>query len=320
MYNPEKPYKDKIIKMIRQTWKSKYININQSLYPLFSKKFSYIEIDHTDGIGTKGIYHWEKRAFRNAVLDALAMNLNDLALERAKADKLQCHIIIPEDDVEAILSIMSNLVKECKKLGIAITGGETSIQNNINGLDISITVSGFIEDYKKNKFEIGDSIIGVKSSGLHSNGFTKIREALSKKDIEKHMDELVLPTRLYYSILIDVYKKFNINGAMHITGGAYTKLKALLPRNADAIINRDHSLKPQKIFAMLYKKGLTDEEMYKTFNCGIGYIISAKKEEAKKVVNFLRHSGFESDIIGTIEKGKNNIIIESMFSNEHVKF
>lgn len=110
------------------------------------------------------------------------MNLNDLELVRAIPYKLQNHIIIPKDDKEAILEIIEAIVGECKQRNIAITGGETSIHDNTDGLDISMTVSGFIKDYKPNKFEIGNILIGIKSNGLHSSGFTKVREVFGKED------------------------------------------------------------------------------------------------------------------------------------------
>jgi phosphoribosylaminoimidazole (AIR) synthetase len=159
MYDPTKPYKKDILELIKQTWETPYVSVEEPMegvYPIIKKKFSYLEVDHTDGIGTKGVYHWHQKTFRNAALDALAMNLNDLALMRAIPYKLQNHILIPEDDKEAILEIVASLTEECKKRNIAITGGETSIHNNIDGLEISISISGFIKNYKPNRFEIGE--------------------------------------------------------------------------------------------------------------------------------------------------------------------
>ena len=129
MYNPTKPYKKKISEFIKQTWETPYISVSEGAYPVIKKKFSYPEIDHTDGIGTKGIYHWQEGTFKNAVIDALAMNLNDLAVVRAMPYKLQNHIMVPEED-ERILEIIKTLVEECKKRNIAITGGENSFHNN----------------------------------------------------------------------------------------------------------------------------------------------------------------------------------------------
>ena len=308
MYEPIKPYKKKILESVGKTWETPYVSIRDDIYPIIEKKFSYPEIDHTDGIGTKGIYHWQQGTFRNAVLDALAMNLNDLAMARAVPYKLQNHIIIPEED-ERILKIIEALSEECKRRKIAITGGETSIHNNINGLDISITISGFIKNPKPNKFEVGDILIGIKSNGLHSNGFTKVREVFG----QEYRSEFVEPTKIYLDEVLDLNSKFDIHGMMHITGGAYSKLKDLL-ENTDVEINRARKLKPQNIFKELYKRGVSDEEMYKTFNCGIGFILSVSSEDADNVITEL-----DTDIIGRVVPGTGKIKIESMFSNKVIE-
>ncbi len=310
MYDPTKPYKRQILELIKQTWETPYVSVKKDVYSVLKRKFSYPEVDHTDGIGTKGIYHWRKRSFRNAALDALAMNLNDLALIRATPYKLQNHIIIPEDDKEAILEIISVLAEECKKRGIVITGGETSVHNNINGIDISATVSGFIKDYKPNRFECGDVLIGIKSNGLHSNGFTRVREIFGNE----YRPEFIEPTEIYLDKILELNKHFDIHGMMHITGGAYTKLKDLL-NNADAILNRNHKLQPQAIFRDLYNRGVSDEEMYKTFNCGIGFILSAPKQESDDIVSELK-----GDVIGEVISGTGKVKIHSMFSDKNIEF
>jgi phosphoribosylformylglycinamidine cyclo-ligase len=309
MYNPQKPFKGKILELIKQTWDTSYVSIKEDVYPIIEKKFSYPEIDHTDGIGTKGIFHWQKRTFKNAALDALAMNLNDLAMTRAVPYKLQNHIIVPEEN-DRVLEIIQALSEECKKRNIAITGGEHSIHDNINGFDISITVSGFIKNEKPNRFKVGDALIGFRSNGLHSNGFTKVREILG----EKYRPELVEPTIIYSDKILDLNEKFDIHGMMHITGGAYTKLKGLL-ENTDIKIKRNHKLKPQQIFIDLYKKGISDEEMYQTFNCGVGFVLSVSSEEAGEITSKL-----DADIIGEIVAGNGKVKIESMFSDKIVEF
>src|SRR4030042_4519382 len=98
MYEPAKPYKKRISNLIKQTWNTKFISVKNGIYPIFKAKFDAYEVDHTDGIGTKGYYHWQKGTFRNAVIDALAMNLNDLAISRAVPYKLSDHITVPIDD------------------------------------------------------------------------------------------------------------------------------------------------------------------------------------------------------------------------------
>lgn len=310
MYNPVKPYKNQILELIKGTWNTPYISVKDGTYALFKRKFNYIEVDHTDGIGTKGIYHWKKKSFKNAVLDALAMNLNDLALVGAVPYKLQCHLVLPKDDKKAIMAIMGFLVQECKKWRIAITGGETSIQSNMQGFDISLTVSGFVEKPKINKFREGDVLIGFASSGLHSNGFTLVTKKLSGT----FRKEFIEPTNIYLKTVLELNKKYDIGGMMHITGGAYTKLRDLLNKT-DAVITKSHKLKPQGIFRELYKKGISDYDMYRTFNCGVGFILSVSPKDSIRIISHVKNA----DIIGEVVKGTGKIKIASMFSNKNIE-
>jgi len=312
MYAPEKPYKKQILELIKQTWETPYVSIEEGAYPVIKKKFSYLEVDHTDGIGTKGIYHWQQGTFKEAVLDALAMNLNDLAIVGAIPYKLQNHITVPEED-DRIVEIIKALSEECQKRNIAITGGENSFHDNSKGLDISITVGGFIKKLRSNEFKSYDLLIGIESNGLHSNGFTKVREVFGKEA----RDEFIKPTNIYLDTILALNEKFDIHGMMHITGGAFTKLKDLLG-NTDVLISRSHQLKPQAIFYELYQKGISDEEMYKTFNCGIGFILSVDPRDVKEILSEIKD--FKAGIIGKIIPGSGKVKIESFFSNKEITF
>ena len=308
MYNPVKPTKKKVLDLISTTWKTPYISVTPDTYSIFKTKIKGYEVDHTDGIGTKGFYHWQKRSFKNAVIDALAMNLNDLALVRAVPYKLQNHIVLPGDDNQAVYAIAKALATECVARKIAITGGETSIHEGSDSMDISITVSGFITKKNKNRFRTNDVLIGIKSNGLHSNGVTKIRELYGKS----FKPEFIKPTRIYLDEILKVNTSNQINGMMHITGGAFTKLKDILI-NQDALIETK-TLKPQKIFYEIYNKKVSDKDMYSIFNCGIGFVLSAPKNQAQNIIQKIPNS----EIIGSVVKGNGKVIIKSSFSNQKI--
>ena len=301
-------YKGEILKLIQKTWETPYISVRNQIV---KKKFSFPEYCHTDGIGTKGIYHWKKRTFKNAVLDALAMNLNDLLMMNARPYAILNHLFLPKDDKKAILEIIGYLSKECKKRKITILGGETAIHNDMEGMELSITMLGFVEKPRVNKFKIGDVLIGIGSNGLHSNGISKIREIFG----QKIKSEFIKPTFIYFDEIFPLIQKIDIHGMVHITGGAFTKLKDLLNK-ADAIINRNHKLKPQKIFYEIRKRGVSEVQMYKIFNCGVGLILSVSPKEAKKILSQIKH--FKTSIIGKIIPGTGKLIIESAFSNKEI--
>ncbi|MFH1073114.1 MAG: AIR synthase-related protein [Nanoarchaeota archaeon] len=313
MYDPAKPYKKQILEIIQRTWDTPYVSVSAGTYPLIRHKLSRDEfdIDHTDGIGTKGFYHWQQRSFSNAAIDALAMNLNDLAIMRATPYKLSNHIMIPQDDREAIIRIVETLADECVKRKIAMTGGETSMHDNIRGMDISITLSGFIQKPIGNLFKAGDALIGMASNGLHSNGFTKVREKFG----DEFRPEFIEPTRIYLEEILELNKEYDIHGMMHITGGAYTKLKDLLP-GLDAAITRHHSLEPQEVFDEIFSRGVSDEDMYRTFNCGIGFILGMDKSDANKLIS--ENPGYEA--IGEVVEGTGRVRITSMFSGKQIEY
>lgn len=293
MYNPTKPYASKILELISDC---------KGDIPA-----------STDGIGTKGIYHWKQRTFRNAVLDAMAMNLNDLAVMRARATGLHNHIILPEEDEEAILEIIRNIAEECKNRNIKILSGETAIHDTLNELEISVSIIGeYCNERRDNKFIRGDSLVGIASSGLHSNGFTLVRKIFE----DEFRREFVEPTLIYSGAVLDLNEGHNINGMCHITGGAFTKIKQYL-NGSDAIIYNNHSLRPQQVFRDIAAK-IQDEKMYKTFNCGVGFVLSVSPESAENVVSQLRDDGLEADVIGEVIEGNGNVKIDSMFNQREV--
>ncbi len=313
MYNTMKPYTGKILEAIKRTWNTPYCQVEDhfgdcKMYPSIKLKGDYWMVDHTDGIGTKGHYHWNMRTFKNAALDALAMNLNDLAMCGAEPIKLQNHIFLPEDDNDAIYEIIETLVEECEHRGIAMTGGETSIHNNMNGMDISMTVTGIYRGRpnRANRYVAGDCLIGLKSNGLHSNGFTRVHQVL--EPVKGIIPEFVVPTRIYTDEIRKVYNEVNM--ANHITGGAYTKL---LPYCKDVDLEFEFHgpyAHAQDIFWDLAEH-CSSEEMYKTFNCGYGFVLSVPCDKVKHVMN--ETGGW---IIGDVREGTGKIIIKSAFHND----
>ena len=144
-----------------------------------------------------------------------------------------------------------------------------------------------------------------------------IRKAISELESqipEEFREEFIHPTKIYLETILQLDTQIDINGMMHITGGAFTKLKDILDNN-DAIITKDHKLKPHSIFNELYSRGVCDEDMYKTFNCGIGFIFSVPGVHA-----YMAIAGLDAAIIGEIVPGNGKVKIQSMFSNKEVEY
>ncbi|MAG47052.1 hypothetical protein CL617_00470 [archaeon] len=309
MYDTTKPYTQNILDLVKETWETPYCSLDDFV---LCKKFSFDqEYGHTDGIGEKGIYHWKQRSFKEAIIDALAMNYNDLLLLRARPYAVIDHLMIPEDDHDAVKDLIRYLTFECKKRDVAIIGGETAIHNSMQGLEISLTMLGFIEKPKINQFQIGDILLGIESSGLHSNGFTKVIELFG----DEYRKEFIEPTNIYLDDVLNLDRDFDIHGMMHITGGSFTKLRSLL-HDSNVFIYRDHGLEPQNIFFEIYNRNVSDEEMYKTFNCGIGFVLSVNEQDCDDIIS--RITDFKVDIIGEVLPGNEDVMIESKFSNGNV--
>ena len=275
----------------------------------------------TDGIGNKGYYHWMQRTFRNAAIDAMAMNLNDAAVKMFEAKYCQNHIMVPKEDGEAILEIVSVLAEECKKRGIAIISGETAIHSYSDSLEISISLSGGkYLGRKLNRFEKGDYLVGAESSGLMSNSFTEIREIFGGE----FRKEFVEPTFIYYDAVINLLKRPDvfIDGMAHITGGAFSKLKKLIDADSDIVIEQNSYLKPHDIFYEAKEKGrLTDGEMYRIFNCGVGFILSVPnvpRGNLEEIIAEFSSNGFRASSIGKVIQGSGKVRIKSSFSDGEV--
>jgi len=312
VYDPTKPYKGKVIDRIKTTWETPYVSVKNSVV---CKRFSLPEFHHCDAIGTKGLYHWQARTFSFAVQDALAMNFNDLLLARAQAYAVIDHITLPAEDVRAIEAILHELVLQCRRREIAVTGGETAIHDTQEGLEISITMLGMVLDTRPNKYRVGDVLVGIGSSGPHSNGFTKIREVFGKE----FRPEFVTPTFIYSDTILPLMKRVDVHGMTHITGGAFTKIKDYLPPSTDVVINGRHALSPQSIFWEIRDRKVSDREMYQTFNCGIGLVVGVAEKDVVAVLEHIRKK-FPADVIGKVTKGTGRVNVTSWFSGQELVY
>ena len=312
MYDTTKPYLAEIKRIMQTTWNTKYLRVDK--YGV-RRKFgapSGVEYRTTDGIGTKGEDHWPRQTFKEAAQDALAMGLNDACRDRAIIFELCDHIFVPFDDHQAIISIVSHVADQCRSYDIAITAGETAIHEGSKGLEISITMLGVKRSLVPNEFHEGDILIGIASSGMHSNGFTRLHGLYD--DWESPPDDITTPTLIYYHCITSIDRVLGIHGMTHITGGAFTKMKEHLGAH-DAYIHRQHKFIPHPIFSEITSRGVSEEEMYRTFNCGIGFVIGVDSRFVHSCLSVLNQE-FKAAIIGEVKAGNGMVHIESMFSDK----
>jgi phosphoribosylformylglycinamidine cyclo-ligase len=248
----------------------------------------------TDGVGSKIIIANEMRRWDTIGIDCVAMNVNDLLSVGAEPIAFVDYVAMERPNDEIMREIGKGLEKAAEIANISIVGGETAtLPEIINGLDLAGTCVGYVKKNKiitGEKIRIGDSIIGLESSGIHSNGLTLARKALASHPYsdpfyEKTIgEELLTPTRIYMNLL-SVIKRCDIHGLAHITGGGLLKLKRLTRYGFEI----QDPIEPQSIFGFIQEEGgIEDAEMYRTFNMGMGFSIILPEEdaeEAKKITN-----------------------------------
>jgi phosphoribosylformylglycinamidine cyclo-ligase len=347
-YDPTKPFNEQTRATIQETWRNAR-KWNMKIY-WAGKRAVYQEcldpscykIDATDGIGTKALLHWlmYKHGGKNlywAAQDAVAMVFDDLVEQGAAPYRVQDHIVMQEEDEKAIHDLTRGLADLCKVHGAVITGGETAICDTMRGFEMGITAVGIVENEhepRASQVKKGDVIIGLRSSGIHSNGLTFARKVfdlgIEKSDLKiyrkfgpKYLGKMLTePTTIYCKELLKLLEKDDseqVHGLVHITGGGWTKLKELDPKKKFDFEVSGSEQPPHEIFKCLkYEGKLRDEEMYKKFNCGVGYMIAVDPDYAKDAMSILRRHSPKK--IGSVIRGKGQIRIHSAFTGIEVVY
>ena len=278
----------------------------------------------TDGVGTKIEIANILNKFDTIGIDLVAMSVNDLIVQGAKPLLFLDYISINKIDLTKLKSIIKGIVKGCKESMCELVGGETAEMPGTyekGKFDIAGFAVGVVSKNKilsKNKIKENDLILAVPSSGLHSNGFSLVRYILNKKKINIKKNnflktELLKPTKIYVKEVLKIIDKNLINGCANITGGGLAdNIKRVLPSKFVAEIDLS-KVKTLKIFKWLNKNGISDKEMLKTFNCGVGFCLIISPNKYK---NIKRHftKEFQPYIIGKISTGKNKVKLNGSVS------
>ncbi|MDB3904299.1 phosphoribosylformylglycinamidine cyclo-ligase [Candidatus Pelagibacter sp.] len=271
----------------------------------------------TDGVGTKIEIANTLNKFDTIGIDLVAMSVNDLIVQGAKPLLFLDYISINKIDLTKLKSIIKGIVNGCKQSMCELVGGETAEMPGTyekGKFDIAGFAVGVVGKNKillKNKIKKNDLVLAIPSSGLHSNGFSLVRYLLNKKKINIKKDsflksELLKPTKIYVKEVLKLVDKNLINGCANITGGGLAdNIKRVIPDNLVAEINLNE-VKILNIFKWLNKNGISDNEMLKTFNCGVGFCLIINPKKYKSVKKYFTKK-FKPYIIGKISIGKNKV-------------
>ncbi len=245
------------------------------------------------------------------------MSVNDLIVQGAKPLIFLDYISINKINLKKLKSIIKGIINGCKQSDCELVGGETAEMPGTyekGKFDIAGFAVGIVEQNKilnKNKIKKNDFILAIPSSGLHSNGYSLVRYFIkqNKIDIKKNKflkSQLLKPTKIYVKEVLKLINKDLINGCANITGGGLAdNIKRIIPNKLSANINLNN-IKTSKIFKWLKKKGISDKEMLKTFNCGVGFCLVVDYKKLNRINKYFSKE-YRPYVIGKISSGKDKV-------------
>ena len=317
---------DKFVKYIANLNKKKKSSINNNNIGSFASITKIpkgikkpLLVSSTDGVGTKIEIANKLKKFDTIGEDLVAMCVNDILVQGAKPIIFLDYISIDKINLFKLKKIIKGIRKGCEISGCSLVGGETAEMPGTysrNKFDIAGFSLGIVESkklFKKQNIKEKDIIMAIPSNGIHSNGYSMIRNIINKNKINISRNnflkkELLKPTKIYVKEILKLLDKDLIHGCAHITGGGLPgNLVRIIPKNLCANIYLD-KIKIKPIFKWIKSKGVSDFEMLKTFNCGVGFCFIIKKKNINKVKKYFNKE-FKPYVIGQIINNKKNKIL-----------
>jgi phosphoribosylformylglycinamidine cyclo-ligase len=289
-----------------------------ALFQISKKYKEPVMVSGTDGVGTKLKLAFRLKKHDTIGIDLVAMSVNDILVSGAEPAFFLDYFACGKLDVNVAADVVKGIAEGCFQSGCALIGGETAEMPGMydpNEYDLAGFAVGLVE--KKaiidgTRIAPGDAVIGLASSGCHSNGYTLVRTVVAKSSADlfepfelegtRTLGEALLePTRIYVKPVLDTLGKVDVKGIAHITGGGLTEnIPRVLPEDTCARLESSRWTRPE-IFKWLQKTGnIEDAEMHRTFNCGIGMVLVVPRAEAKAAMDSLAAHGVEAFEIGAI--------------------
>ncbi|MGM0603571.1 MAG: phosphoribosylformylglycinamidine cyclo-ligase [Bacillota bacterium] len=296
--------------------------------PDLSRYQKPVLVSGTDGVGTKLKLAFKLDIHNTIGIDLVAMSVNDILAQGAQPLFFLDYLATGKLEPEKTAEIVKGIAAGCRQAEAALIGGETAEMAGFyqpGEYDLAGFAVGIVDQNQiinGEKIQAGDLVIGLKSNGLHSNGFTLARAALFDKagfdytaeveGLENNLgEELLKPTRIYVKTVLALLKKYKIKGIAHITGGGLIEnLPRILPSDLKVEIKKE-SWEPQQIFKLIQEAGeIAEREMYRTFNMGIGMTLVIDKADKDKILKELEEMGEEACLIGKIKAGAGDPSLE----------
>ena len=284
-------------------------------------------VSGTDGVGTKLKIAFLMDKHDTIGIDCVAMCVNDIICCGAKPQFFLDYIAVGKNYPEKVAQIVSGIADGCVQSGCALVGGETAEMPGFYPVD-EYDVAGFAvgvvdkdKILKPDTQKAGDVLIAIKSSGVHSNGFSLIRKVftVNEQTLARHFSDLgttlgeslLTPTKIYVKTILSLISQVNVKAISHITGGGfYENIPRSLPDGIAAKIRKD-SVQILPIFDLIARTGhIPERDMFNTFNMGVGMTVSVDKNDADKALEILNNSGVEAYILGELVNSDDGVIIE----------
>jgi phosphoribosylformylglycinamidine cyclo-ligase len=281
-------------------------------------------VSGTDGVGTKLRLAIDTQRHDGVGIDLVAMCANDVVVQGAEPLFFLDYYASGKLDVGVAERVVAGIVEGCVQAGCALVGGETAempgmyhgADYDLAGFCVGVVEKDAIIDGSKTR--AGDVVLGLPSSGPHSNGFSLIRKILQlgNADLQTDLqgvsliDRLMAPTRIYVKPLLKLMREVSLHGLSHITGGGLLdNIPRVLPDGLEAVLERS-AWRREAVFEWLQQQGrIADTEMYRVFNCGIGMTVHVSANDAQRAIDILRAAGQEALVIGEIRSGTRGVVI-----------
>lgn len=317
---------DNIKPIVRQTLNKNVLSNIGGFGALYELDINHYKkpvlVSGTDGVGTKIMLARELSCFDQIGIDLVAMCVNDVITLGAKPLFFLDYFATSKLKVSEATNIIKGIAEGCLQSDIALIGGETAEMPGVyqsGDFDLAGFCVGVV-DYEKiidgQHIKPTDSIIGIESSGPHSNGYSLIRKIIEVNSInlQDKLDDrtlgeaIIQPTTIYAKAINHLQETYDIHGMAHITGGGFKEnIVRILPENINAEIDLNAWQQPE-VFNWIQTVGNVDhEEMLRTFNCGIGYVLVVNNSDSKRVINKLAETGHKAFLIGEITTGKKEV-------------